>query len=173
MKNSISLKSVLLLVGAVAALSGCGGGDGAPTNASTVGADASDKYVGTWDQGLCQAGAPTAGNSFFRQTISITKISTNVYSSSGGIYGYPTSACSGTGALVPGDSASTIQTIVGTKTIGSTEVDKVTYPNGTGTTKSVAYVNLGGPALQVGDLNSVRDAEGFPTALEAARYAKR
>lgn len=165
MKLHTSFLPVLVLTCAVATLSACGGGGG-----GAVVADASDKYVGVWNS-ACVAGAPSGGNSFYKTTLTISKIGAATYSLGSVINGYPAAGCSGAGTLVPGDSGTLVQTIVGNKTIGADLVDKVTYPNGVGTSKDVAFVNTAGPTLQRGNSGAL-DADGFPTTLEATRYAK-
>lgn len=166
------------------ALGACGGGGGGTTTATaTTTTDLVGKYVGKWSTACSGPATITATGaiSSSKQTVTITKVSDSTYSATGGSVDYVGAGCTGTGTAVVGETGTTVFTVVGTKTAtgtatsgGSGEVDKVTYPaSGAGATgKDIIYVNAGGPTLQRGDTGGAKDADGFPNALLAQRYAK-
>jgi hypothetical protein len=148
-------------------LAACGGGDSTTTSSS----DSSDKYVGTWKRCNIYA-VPMGANLAYSDRLVIAKVSATSYSSAGAKFDHTDTACSSTGVPIAGDSGTTVFTIVGSKTVGTNLVDTLTYPNGSGTSKDIAYVNLAGPTLQLGNPSSSLDAAGFPTALDLVRFAK-
>ncbi len=152
-------------------LSGCGGGDsGSP--AASPSNDASDKYVGTWKR--CNIYNVAQGSFLaFSQTLIIAKISATSYSSLGSNSDHTDTNCTGAGTPIVGEAATTVFTIVGSKSVTPYTVDTLTYPaGGSMPAKDIAYVNPAGPTLQIGKSNSTRDADGFPTELEVVRFAK-
>lgn len=160
----------LSILSIAAVLTACGGGTTTPVVSS--GNDLSDKYVGNWKQ-CTPYKVPVNSFLAYSSTLAITKIGANSYQTVAGNNDHTDASCTSAAVVIQGENGTTVYTITGTKMIGSTTVDTVTYPTGGSTVaKNLAYVNTAGPTLQLGATGSGNDANGYPNALETNRFAK-
>jgi hypothetical protein len=158
---------VFTLLAVAGLLSACGGGD----DDAAAGAN-SGKYVGTWASTCTDLSSALGRPNSYKSTFVITAPDAGKYTATGGNTEWANATCSGTGTPIAGESGSTTSTIVGTKTVGSDTVDKVTYPgSGTVTLKNISFVSADGRSLRVGG-SGTPDADGYPTVLNATVYTK-
>jgi hypothetical protein len=145
-------------------LSACGGGDDPAAGGS------SGKYAGTWASACTDLSSALGRPNSYKSTFVITSPDATKYTATGGNTEWANATCTGTGAPIAGESGSTTFTLVGTKTVGSDTVDKVTAPGaGTTTLKNISFVSADGRSLRLGG-SGTPDADGYPTVLNATVY---
>jgi len=149
---------ILASFSVLAALSGCGGGDG--------GGDPVDvaKYAGTWEG--CIAGA--SGST--RETVVVTKKDDSSATAASTIVLYPGPGCTGTPNPNPDQHVLTYN-FKGTKTVAGETVDKVDMVEGAVTQKNVFLIK--GTQFRFGPDNGPRDGDGYPETLDADFLTKK
>ena len=171
---------VALSMAVLALLAACGGGgDSTPATAVSgttptppvATTDVADKYIGTWT--VCVAGTAPSPGSSSRETLIFTKASATSIAYAFTQTNHTGTVCTSTPTSRFEDTGTS--TFVGTKTVGSMVVDTakdVSSAQPTVEAKGIYAIAVTGQ-LRVGDDNSAKDANGYPTALDTQYiYAK-
>lgn len=140
---------------AIAALTACGGGndDPLPGDAS---ADVVAKYIGSWEsECYTDDGASAHLRADFTKT-SATSFSGDVIA-----YAYIGRSCSGPSVKTEKVLTNLQMTHVGTKPAAGVTADKFTGTSDQGSSKVLLHSD--GTLLQIGDPDSGKDAEGYPS----------
>ncbi|MBX3659684.1 MAG: hypothetical protein KF740_14730 [Ramlibacter sp.] len=140
----------------------------APTPAPAPVAAAADKYVGSW-RGCNVLGTTEA----YLETYTFVKQNDTTLTYSYASNGFTNNTCAGTGTAQPGEQG-TLLLDAGTKTVQGETADKVTFQitQPTPVTGKQIIAVTAANALRLGNNQSAKDAQGYPTAFRSTAYQK-
>lgn len=140
---------------AMATLTACGGGNDDPLPGDTSG-DMVAKYIGSWESECYTDDGASA-----HLRADITKTSATGFSGDVIAYAYIGTSCSGPSVKSEKVLTNLQMTHVGTKVTAGVTADKFTGTSDQGSSKVLLHSD--GTLLQIGDPDSGKDAEGYPS----------
>ena len=142
---------------ATLALTACGGSKNDTVTADTS-ADAVAKYVGSWES---ECYADSGASAELRADL--TKAAADTVGGNITVYYYVGGSCSGPVVKTDKVLSNMALKLVGTKAVSGVQADKFDGNSDQGAKKILLYVN--GTTLQIGDIDGVDDAEGYPNSF--------
>jgi hypothetical protein len=156
--------SLLTLCLSGAALSGCGGGnDGIAPDTS---GDPVAKYIGTW-QSTCYAD----GDASARWLLDLRKTSATSFEGKLVAHAYGGSTCSSISVDSRNVLTNMRMSYVGSKPLGGVTADTFSGTSSQGTGKVLLYADAS--VIRLGDIDSPKDSEGYPTAFYGQVFTRR
>jgi hypothetical protein len=156
----------LLCLGlALASLTACGGGDDDKALSTDVSTDVVAKYIGSWKSDCYKdSGASALLRADF------TKVSATSFTGKVVAYGYIGNSCSGPSIKDENVLTNLQMTHAGTKTTAGVLADKFTGSSSQGTSK--VLLSGDGTQILIGDPDSGKDAEGFPSQFFEYKFRR-